>query len=219
MSAMTHTRARRERRPEERPQEILEAALAVFAERGFHDASLDDVAAAAGVTKGAIYHYFDTKTELLLRAIEFHQTLGYEQLEATLRDSRGSAASRIRTLLRKAFGSDDATRRAVLVMLQAAARDVPEIHAQWLAHGPLKAWQLLAELIAEGQASGEFRRDADADVAARVVLSGMLLQILWQKHADVVPGLAIDRDRLIDSAADVLLAGLEPPAAPHRTRK
>ncbi|MGH9884318.1 MAG: TetR/AcrR family transcriptional regulator [bacterium] len=206
---MTAT-ARRVRRPDERPQEILEAALTVFAERGFHDARLEEIADAAGVTKGAIYHYFDTKEDLLLRAIEYHQSQGYAELEAALPDRSAPATVRIRAMLRKAFGSKNPARRAVLVMLQTAVREVPEIHAQWLANGPLKTWQLLAELIAEGQRTGEFRRDADADVAGRVVLSGVLLQVLWQRHAPSVPGLGIDEDRLIDSAADLLLAGLRP---------
>jgi AcrR family transcriptional regulator len=213
-------RPRRQRRPDERPNELLEAALAVFSERGYHDASLDDVAAAAGVTKGAIYHYFATKAELLLHAIEQHQSRGYEQLETSIPDASTPATVRVRALLRKAFTSNDDANRAILVMLQAAAREVPEIHSRWLGHGPLKAWQLLADIIHDGQASGEFRRDVDADIAARVVLSGVLLQVLWQKHAPGVPGLAVDRDRLIDSAADLLLAGLKAePAAKHHTRK
>jgi AcrR family transcriptional regulator len=218
---MSARRPRRQRRPDERPNELLEAALAVFSERGYHDASLDDVAAAAGVTKGAIYHYFDTKAELLLHAIEQHQSQGYEQLETSIPDASAPATVRVRALLRKAFaGNDDATNRAILVMLQAAAREVPEIHSRWLGHGPLKAWQLLAAIIRDGQKSGEFRRDLDADISARVVLSGVLLQVLWQKYASGVPGLGVDRDRLIDSAADLLLAGLRADPAPKlHTRK
>jgi AcrR family transcriptional regulator len=217
---MTARRSRRRRRPDERPNELLEAALAVFSERGYHDASLDDVAAAAGVTKGAIYHYFDTKAELLLQAVEQHQSRGYEQLETSLPDVSAPATVRVRALLRKAFTSNDDANRAILVMLQAASREVPEIHSRWLGHGPLKAWQLLAAIIEDGQHSGEFRRDLDADIAARVVLSGVLLQVLWQKYAPGVPGLAVDRDRLIDSAADLLLAGLKAdPSAKLHTRK
>lgn len=210
-------RAKRARRPEERPQEILDAALTVFAERGYHDARLEEIAEAAGVTKGAIYHYFDTKEELLLRAIEHHQSRGYAELEAALPSSPALASVRIRTFLRKAFGAQNPAQRAVLMMLQSAVREVPEIHAQWLANGPRKGWQMLASLIAEGQHSGEFRRDADAEVAARVIVSGVLLQVLWQRHAPNVPDLAIDQDRLIDSAADLLLASLRTSVDPGRT--
>lgn len=207
-------RARRERRPDERPKEILEAALTVFAERGYHDARLEEIAEAAGVTKGAIYHYFATKEELLLRAIEYHQSRGYDELEAAMPPASTPATVRIRAFLRKAFGAENPTKRAVMMLLQAAVREVPEIHTQWLANGPVRGWQLLADLIEEGKRSGEFRRDADAEVAARVVMSGVLLQMVWQRHASSVPALSIDQDRLIDSAADLLLAGLRPVAAP-----
>jgi AcrR family transcriptional regulator len=47
-----------ERRPDARPQELLDAALSVFAERGYRNTRLEEVAEAAGVTKGTIYHYF-----------------------------------------------------------------------------------------------------------------------------------------------------------------
>jgi hypothetical protein len=50
----------------------------------------------------------------------------------------------------------------------------------------------------------------DSEVAARVTLSGLILQFIWQQSAERVPGLAIDADRLIDSAADVLLNSLQP---------
>lgn len=211
-------RHRRERRPDERPREILDAALAVFAERGYHDARLEEIAEAAGVTKGAIYHYFDTKEELLLRAIEYHQSRGYAELEAAMPGPSTPATVRVRTFLRKAFGAENPAKRAVSMMLQAAVREVPEIHAQWLANGPRRGWQILAGLIEEGQRTGEFRRDADAEVAARVTLSGVLLQVLWQRFSPSVPDLAIDQDRLIDSAADLLLAGLRPSAGLAPTR-
>src|SRR4051812_20688098 len=174
MTRVGRRRPPRVRRPEERPQEILDAAIMVFAERGYHETRLEEVAEAAGVTKGAIYHYFDTKADLLLQAIEHHQAKGFGQLEAALGSTAAPATVRIRTFLRKAFGGDDPSRRAMLMMLQSLARDVPELHAQWLAHGPLRGWQLLAGLIEEGKASGEFRRDVDSDIAARVILSGLL---------------------------------------------
>ena len=70
-----------ERRPDDRPQEILEAALQVFARDGYRNTTLDQVAEAAGVTKGAIYHYFDTTEALLLGVIEHSQKLAFSRAE------------------------------------------------------------------------------------------------------------------------------------------
>jgi AcrR family transcriptional regulator len=200
-----------ERRPDERPQELLDAALAVFAERGYRNARIDDVAEAAGVTKGAVYHHFANKEQLLSRAIEHYLATAFGDLDALLRGESGPASVRIRMLLRRGFGSADPKRRRVLaLLLQDLRHDVPRAYRQWLAGGPMKGWQLLAELIEEGKTNGEFRPDVDAESAARVTIAGLMAQLVWQQLAGEVPGLAIDEDRLIDSTIDLLLHGLRP---------
>jgi AcrR family transcriptional regulator len=200
-----------ERRPDERPQELLDAALAVFAERGYRNARIDDVAEAAGVTKGAVYHHFANKEQLLSRAIEHYLATAFGDLDALLRGETGPASVRIRLLLRRGFGSADPNRRRVLaLLLQDLRHDVPRAYRQWLAGGPMKGWRLLAELIEEGKTNGEFRPDVDAESAARVTIAGLMAQLVWQQLAGEVPGLAIDEDRLIDSTVDLLLHGLRP---------
>lgn len=201
-----------ERRPESRPRELLDAAIVVFAERGYRNTRIDDVAEAAGVTKGAVYHYFSTKEELLLNAIEHYHDRAFGRLDQVLRNARGPASTRIRLMLRKAFGATDSGGRklTLALILQGARHDLPEAHRQWLRGGPIKAWRLLASLIEEGKRSGEFRADADAEVAARVAISGLITQIIWQPLAADVPQLRIDDDRLIDSAVELLLHSLWP---------
>ena len=212
MQRNTHARPlRRERRPEERPQELLDAALAVFAERGYGNARIDDVAEAAGVTKGAVYHYFANKEELLRLAIQAHQEQSFGELSAALREVKGPVSVRIRMLLRRSFSTTDPNRRRLLaLLLQGVRHDVPEVHKQWLVGGPVKGWQLLTRLIENGQESGEFRTDVDAEVAARVVLSGLMTQMVWQQLETAIPSVLIDEDRLIDSATELLLHGLRP---------
>ena len=107
------------------------------------------------------------------------------------------------------FGGVDQARRDVLTLLQGVSHEVPEAYRQWIANGPLKAWRLVAALIAEGQAAGEFRAHADAEVAARVVFTGIMGQLIWQRLNDV-PGIGIAHDRLVDQAVELLLAALRP---------
>lgn len=208
---MSATKAPRlERRPEARPQELLEAALRVFAEQGYRTARLDDVADAAGVTKGAIYHYFDTKEALLLGVIEHYQALAFGRAEGALRDKSAPAAARIRLLIHKVFseretGSGD---RLLALLIRGVAHEVPHVHDRWLRNGPARLWTLLGRLVEEGKQRGEFRRDADGEVAARVLVSGLMLQLMWQQHADAVPALAIDYERLIDSSIELFLASM-----------
>jgi AcrR family transcriptional regulator len=198
-----------ERRPEERPQEILEAALRVFAERGYRTTRLEDVGEAAGVTKGTIYHYFANKEELLLRAIDHYHEQAFGQLNGMMRELTGPASERIRELVRRWFGAVSSERMAVRsLLLQGVAHEAPEAYRRWLATGPAASTRLLAALVEEGQAGGEFRRDADAAVAARVLLCGLLLQGIWQQQALDVPELAIEEERMVESATEFFLRGL-----------
>jgi AcrR family transcriptional regulator len=208
---MSTTRPLRlERRPEARMHELLEAALLVFARKGYRTARLDDVAEAAGVTKGAIYHYFDTKEALLLAVVEHYQALALGRAEDALRDRTAPAATRIRLLMRKVFSRRAAATadQLLTLLIRDVATEVPTVHNQWLHDGPGRMWSMLRALVDEGKARGEFRQDADGDVGARVLLAGVMLQLMWQQHAGDVDGLAIDEDRLIDSSTELFLAGL-----------
>lgn len=204
------TRALRwERRPDARPQELLEAAMTVFAEKGYRNTRLEEIAEAAGVTKGTIYHYFATKEELLLRAIEHHHALVFGRLDEELRGASGPASERIRLFVRRGFGyGDPARRRVTALLVLGIAQEVPDAYRQWLASGPVEGWKLLARLIDEGKRAGEFRAEVDAEVAARMLISGLLLQTVWQQHASGVRGLAISERRLLDEATELFLSGL-----------
>jgi AcrR family transcriptional regulator len=200
-----------ERRPDDRPKEILDAALKVFAERGYRNTRLEDIGEAAGVTKGAIYHYFANKEELLLRAIEHRREEAFGRIEEVLRDKTAPVSTRLRLVVRRWFGSVPEERLAVVTLLvQGIAHEAPDAFRQWLAGGPTAAAKLIASLVREGQARGEFRADADADVAARMLISGLLQQTVWQQYVTDVPDLAIAQDRLVDSALELFLHSVRP---------
>jgi AcrR family transcriptional regulator len=214
---MSSTKSLRwERRPEARPQELLDAALTVFAEKGYRNTKLDEIAEAAGVTKGTIYHYFSTKEELLLRAIEHYHERAFGRLDELKRSAEMSAAERIRAFVMEGFGSDDPARRRIHALLQGIGADAPAVRREWLRSGPLRGWRLLTRIIEEGQASGEFRADADAQVAARLLVSGLMLQLVWQQKVEGISGLAIAERRLLESAVDLTLHSLRPVAGKRR---
>jgi AcrR family transcriptional regulator len=213
---MSKTKARKssktlkwERRPEERPHELLEAALAVFSQRGYRNTRLDEVAEAAGVTKGAIYHYFDTKEELLLSVIDHYQSLAFGRVEEVLANRDLSATERIQQVVKKIFQPTEERKRLLLALLiRGIAHEVPRVHDRWLRDGPVRLWSLVAGLVEEGQRAGEFRADADGEVAARLLISGLILQRLWNEDADNIPEIAIDQGRLIDASIELFLASL-----------
>jgi AcrR family transcriptional regulator len=210
---------RLERRPDARMQELLEAALRVFAEKGYHAARLDDVADAAGVTKGAIYHYFDTKEALLLGVVEHYQALAFGRAEDALRDDSVPAAVRIRSVVRKIFAGRDVetSDRLLTLLIRGVAPEIPQVRDRWLRDGPVRLWTMLGRLVDEGKQRGEFRQDADGEVAARILVSGLMLQLMWQGHTDGVPDLSLDADRLIDSSVELFIAALRPTTPARRS--
>jgi AcrR family transcriptional regulator len=167
------------------------------------------VAEAAGVTKGAIYHYFATKEALLLAVIEHHQALAFGRVEDVVHDERLAPSTRIQLVIRKMFsGGTPRGRHLLALLIRGIAHEVPEVHARWLEEGPARLWRILADLVDEGKARGEFRAGADGEVAARVLVSGLMLQRMWRQHSEDVAAMDVDEARLLDSAIELFLAAL-----------
>jgi AcrR family transcriptional regulator len=163
------------RRPEERPQQILEAAFKVFGVQGLHQATLDDVAREAGITKGTIYLYFPGKAALFGAMLQSRVGEILPPLEAAA-DGREPAVGP-RELA--AFG-----RRlyrfmrspAYLTMFRTIvgeAAQFPEAAEGVFRNGILVANRRMAAVLARGMAAGRFR-ELDPLVASRA-FAGMFL--------------------------------------------
>jgi len=99
-------------------------------------------------------------------------------------------------------------RRLLALLVRGIAHEVPEVHARWIEEGPARLWTIVAELVNEGKRSGEFRADADGEVASRLLVSGLMLQLMWRQHGDIIPAVDIDETRLVDSGVELFLAAL-----------
>src|SRR5262249_35713208 len=91
--------AKQRRAPAERPGEILDAALALFVEKGFAGTRLDDVAERAGLSKAAIYLYFEDKTALFQGVVRQAIAVNLTTVEAMLQAHRGSIAGLLPRIL------------------------------------------------------------------------------------------------------------------------
>lgn len=156
------------RRPDVRPQQILEAAFRVFGSRGLHQATLDDVAKDAGITKGTIYLYFPSKADLFTAMLKTRVNAIMPPLELP-RDGQDRLPTRVRLLslgrrLYRFFRTP-----AFLAMYRSVVSEAfqfPEAAATLYREGILPANQRLAGLIRKGIATGEFR-EVDPLIAAR----------------------------------------------------
>jgi AcrR family transcriptional regulator len=180
MSKPTHLR-KRERRPAERPEEIAAAALSLFCEKGYNVTTIDEIAAAAGVTKGAVYHHFDSKEQLLQTAMtNFFDSALERAMENVAKSPARDAVSRVRAVLLAASELwVTAEFLAVFCLVFGeVGRAVPRLRETFLKRGPFRGWKALAEIIRDGQDSGAFRADIDSTVIARTIACGLVLQCM-----------------------------------------
>lgn len=172
----------------EKRKQILDAAIRVFAEHGYHGARVSDIAERAGVAHGLLYHYFASKDDVLrtiftenwgaliarFRAVEAADEPADEKLEG------------IAKILLRTWRNDPAL---VTVMVREVARShqlrdrVDEVR---------EAFVIVQRIIEEGQEAGTFRRDLDARLASWIfyggleeVLTGWVLRQLPDGEDDV----------------------------------
>jgi AcrR family transcriptional regulator len=207
-----------ERKPETRPDEILDAALQVFAINGYRGTRLEQVAEAAGVTKGTIYHYFSSKEQLLLEAARRKRTRVFAETEAAIADQNEPASVRLRRGHHMAWHRwcNPQSRQLLRLMISEVSVEAPAVFQEWLREGFLRGVRMLADLIEQGKKSGEFRSDVDSEVMARVLNSGMLFHLLLHYEMGLNAIAPMEVERFIDAALDSMLNGLREQGAKVR---
>src|SRR2546423_14421813 len=200
-----------QRRKDARPPEILDAALAVFAQKGFAATRLDDVAAKAGITKGTIYLYFDSK-QALFEALA-RQSVGaqIDQVTAQLAGFSGSTADLLRFVLTTMGQFAITSDRIVLPRLVLAeAANFPELAAFWRREVVDRGIGLMSGIIERGIARGEFR-PVEPQHAARLCVAPVLVIMLWRTTFAQFDEAPYDYQGLIETHLRTLLKGLEAP--------
>jgi len=199
----------RTRRKEARPSEIVAAALASFAERGYAATKLEDVAAAAGISKGTIYLYFPTKEHLFRAVVEQAVLPNVEAAEGDLAAHTGSSADLLRMLAQRFLRLLDSDLTAVPKLVVAESGNFPEI-AQFYADAVLRrAFRLIEGILARGVARGEFR-PLDVHATLPLFAGPFLLLALWKHSLGRHTDLSFDPRAVAEAHIETLLRGLAP---------
>lgn len=203
-----------ERKPEERPEELLDAALEVFASRGYRATRLEEIADAAGVTRGTIYYYFKGKDELLTKAVETRIRAIFSGIRAESRDPQRSAEERVRATLAAAWDRWRQPQAANMFRLITGELRIefPSLFELAMRTGPMRLWALVADLVRGGQESGEFDDSLEPRAAARFMVAGLMQQALLYRDLKDHGLDATDPDELFETAIAVALRGLLPRA-------
>ena len=201
--------ARWRRRKDARPQEILAAALLVFAERGFAAARMDDIASRARVSKGTIYLYFESK-EAVFRAL-IQETLAkrVSDLAAFVRDHRGPVAPLLRELLLR-LGHMVSTSDLVVLpkMVIAEAGNFPDLARIYREEVVERGLTLFGGLLQSGMERGEFRK-IPVQHAVRLCIAPLLLAAIWRTTFAPGDPTPYDYAGLVEAHVSTLLRGLQ----------
>ena len=178
--------------PQDRPEQILTAALQVFGECGLANARLQDIAERAGVSKGTIYLYFPNKEELFREMVRQTAVVAIERAEQVV--THGTPTLQLLTFMR---GYWTFVRSPVFSTIYRLV--LGELHqfpdlAKFYAHEVVARGQkLLSGIIRRGVDAGEFR-EIDPMVAARMLVALIVMNGIWRDEHTGVPLLAHKSD-------------------------
>jgi AcrR family transcriptional regulator len=188
-------------------RQILDAAVTVFARQGFHATRVSDIADEAGVAYGLVYHYFNSKDQvlnelflerwsLLLTAIE-----EAESAEGSHREKLGAVAG----FIFESYRHDPELMKVIIVEVTRAANSFGRTHLEEIR----RAYEGIAKIVANGQEAGEFRSDVEPRFVSQAFY-GAVEQLLTEWIFDE----ATPADDRFDEARNLLVMticdGLEP---------
>lgn len=202
------TKTKWKRRKDARPNEIVAAALAVFAEKGFAAARTEDIAARAGISKGALYLYFPTKEDLFRAVVRETVAPNVEALQAHLMAADLPFGDLLRMMLPRFADMVVATRLgAVAKMVVGESGNFPELARVWHDDVISKAIGTLSMLITRAQDRGEVR-PGDPRTHAFSIMGPMLMGVIWRETFTPLGGGEVDLPAIARQHVETVLGGL-----------
>ncbi len=204
----TSAEPRWERRKQARPAELALAALELFVEKGFAATRLDDVAARAGVSKGTLYLYFDSKEALFKSVVRESIVPAMVEAEDMLAQHNGSAEEALESLFWEWWHRILSTPLGGIPKLMLAeSRNFPEIADFYHREVIQRGTDLIRSVIARGVKRGEFQ-PLNLDYVAHVVIAPMVMLAVSRHSVDFCGRENRDPLEFVRTHVEMMLAGL-----------
>jgi AcrR family transcriptional regulator len=192
--------------PVDRRRQILDAAVGVFARQGFHACRVSDIAREAGVAYGLVYHYFDSKDQVLNELFEERWSLlltAIEEVDARPIPAREKLDA-VAGFIIDSYRHDRELMKVIIVEVTRAANSFGRTHLPEIS----QAYDLIAKIVRDAQEEGSFRRDVDATFAS-MWFYGAIEQLLSGWVFGLIPDAEEDFDRARVMVVDTICGGLE----------
>ena len=191
----------------DRRRQILDAAIRVFARQGFHRCRVSDIADEAGVAYGLVYHYFDSKDQVLNELFSERWSLMLAAIDEVDRRpiSAREKLDAVAGFIIDSYRHDPELMKVIIVEVTRAANSFGRTHLPEIS----RAYEVIAKIVADGQKRGEFRRDVDPGFAS-MWFYGAIEQLLSAWVFDLIPHTDSDFTRARGMVVETICGGLEP---------
>lgn len=156
----------------DRKKQILKAAVEVFAERGFHRTRVSDIAKRAGVAYGLIYHYFDSKDDVLNCVFEENWGVFLKVLRDLEANAELTAGEKLRSIAALLIDALQVAPATIQVIIQEVSRSDRFVHAEKV-HAFEGAFSVVRQIIEGGQKKREIRSEVSPQVGAYIFFGAL----------------------------------------------
>ncbi|QGJ69914.1 Transcriptional regulator [Planctomycetales bacterium 10988] len=207
---MTLTEKRRKRRKDARPQEIIDAASEVFAEQGFAAAKVEEIAKRAGVAKGTVYLYFESKEALFEGLVNLSIVPVFTRLADQLDQFPGTAKEQLIGLVEQVYREliMAPKRRVVMKILISEGMRFPALVEFYHREVIAGASELMRKILIKGVRDGEFRESSFL-AEPKVIIGPAIMAAIWKMTFDSIAPL--DFETFLEAHLDLILHGILSP--------
>jgi TetR/AcrR family transcriptional regulator, cholesterol catabolism regulator len=185
-----------------RRDELLAIAARLFAERGFKNTTVRDIADAAGILSGSLYHHFDSKESMVDELLDTFQTELWKQYDA-ISESDLSPRAKLEAIVRASFDAIDHHHSEVAIFQNDAAYLTTFDRFAYLDERNVRFRQLWTGLLEAAVRSGELRSDLDVELVYRFLRDTVWVAVRWYR-----PGGALTPADVADQYLTILLEGI-----------
>lgn len=195
------------RRKEERPEEIVDAALQLFSEKGFAATRMSDVARQAGISKGTLYLYFDSKEAIFREVVRQVIEPQIDHNESMVDEFEGTAPELLALITRGMWhGVCNSRLSAIPKLIISESTTFPELAQYFVDHVVKRSRKLLIRVIEKGIERGELM-DCNPVTTARLIAAPLVHAAIWMHSLSVYDD-DQDADEYIGQFIGILLHGI-----------
>jgi AcrR family transcriptional regulator len=202
--------------PSERRAALVALAAELFAERGYRATTVREIADAAGVLSGSLYHHFDSKESIIDELLSNYLDDLLAQYRAIVSEG-GTSIEVLGRLVSAAFGSFDRHRAAITVFQNERQYLLQFPRFAYLSKSEQAVSRIWMKVIREGISTGELRTDLDAKLAHRYIRDAIWVAVRWYR-----PGGRLSSSQLAEQYLTLMLDGMRAPetaVTPVRTKR